>query len=184
MESLNTYEINDLVARLQSGSQSAFSEVYDRYSGALNGVILRIVTDQEVAQDVLQDTFVKIWKNCQLYDGTKGSFFTWMLNIARNTAIDSIRRSKKRTGNEIQSTPDNVYLFGSVEQSTGTIGMEKLIAELPEEQQLMLRYVYFKGYTHQEVSDELGIPLGTVKTRTRLALRELRKWFTLLVLWM
>lgn len=158
--------------------------MYDRYSAALNGVIKRIVTDEETAQDVLQDTFVKIWKNCQLYDGSKGSFFTWMLNIARNTAIDSIRRSKKRPGSEIQTTAENVYLFGSVEQSTGTIGMEKLIAELPEEQQLMLRYVYFKGYTHQEVSDELGIPLGTVKTRTRLALRELRKWFTLLVLWM
>lgn len=184
VETLNTQEIESLVNRLKSGDQTAFSEVYDRYSAALNGIILRIITDQDAAQDVLQDTLVKIWKNIQQYDSTKGSFFTWMLNIARNTSIDSFRKLKKEVKSEIQNTENSVSVLGTIEQSTNTIGLEKLVEKLSPEQQLMIRYVYFKGYTHQEVSDELDLPLGTVKTRTRLAMRELRKWFTLLVLWM
>jgi len=184
LETLNTQDIESLVIRLKSGDQTAFSEVYDRYSAALNGIVLRIITDQDAAQDVLQDTFVKIWKNIQQYDSTKGSFFTWMLNIARNTSIDSFRKLKKEVKSEIQNTEKSVSVLGTIEQSTNTIGLDKLVEKLSPEQQLMIKYVYFKGYTHQEVSDELDLPLGTVKTRTRLAMRELRKWFTLLVLWM
>ena len=181
---MNKEEIEQLVTRLKSGDQVAFAEVYDRYSAALNGIVSRIITDEDAAQDVLQDTFVKIWKNIQQYDSSKGSFFTWMLNIARNTSIDSFRKLKKEGKSEIQNPENSVSVFGTIEQNTNTIGLEKLVEKLSPEQQLMIRYVYFKGYTHQEVADELDLPLGTVKTRTRLAMRELRKWFTLLVLWM
>lgn len=184
MESLNNTEIEALVIRLKSGDETAFAEVYDRYSGAINGIILRIVTDSEASQDVLQDTFVKIWKNIQSYDSTKGSFFTWMLNIARNTSIDSLRKLKKEGKTEIREQDMNVGMTGVVQQNTNVIGLSKLVEKLPEEQRLMIEYIYFNGYTQQEVADELDMPLGTVKTRTRLAMRELRKWFTLLVLWM
>ncbi len=184
MESLNTHDIEMLVNRLKSGDQTSFGELYDRYSGALNGIISRIVLDSEASQDVLQDTFVKIWKNIQRYDGSKGSLFTWMLNIARNTSIDSLRKLKKEGKTEIQNIENTVDVFGVVQQNVNSIGLNKLVEQLPAEQRLMIEYIYFKGYTHQEVSDELKMPLGTVKTRTRLAMRELRKWFTLLVLWM
>ena len=184
LEPLNNIEIEALVGRLKAGSEAAFAEMYDRYSGALNGIITRIVRDNEAAQDVLQDSFVKVWKNIHTYDSTKGSFFTWMLNVARNTSIDSLRKLKKEGRTEIQNWEGAVGLVGAVQQNTNTIGLSKLVEKLPPEQQLMIQYIYFKGYTQQEVSDELKMPLGTVKTRTRLAMRELRKWFTLLVLWM
>lgn len=184
VETLNSIEIEALVTRIKDGDTGAFSEAYDRYSGALNGVILRLVPDQDTANDVLQDTFVKIWKNIERYDSTKGSFYTWMLNIARNTSIDFLRKTKKELKSEIQDWDSTVGTQNAVKQNTSTIGLQKLVETLVPEQQVIIEYLYFKGYTQQEISDELELPLGTVKTRTRLAMRELRKYFTLLVLWM
>jgi RNA polymerase sigma-70 factor, ECF subfamily len=184
LEPLNTIEIETLVNRLKTGDEAAFAEVYDRYSGALNGVVSRIVRDAEAAQDVLQDSFVKVWKNIQRYDSSKGSFFTWMLNIARNTSIDSLRKLKKENRSEIQDLENGVGVTGAVQLNTNTIGLVKLVEKLPAEQRIIIEFMYFNGYTQQEVADELELPLGTVKTRTRLAMRELRKWFTLLILWM
>ncbi len=158
--------------------------MYDRYSAALNGVVRRFVADQDQANDILQDSFVKIWKNIDRYDSTKGSFYTWMLNVARNTAIDFLRKNKKELKTEIQDWESTVSVQNAVQQNTSTIGLQKLVENLVPEQQVIIEYLYFKGYTQQEVSDELELPLGTVKTRTRLAMRELRKYFTLLVLWM
>lgn len=181
---MNLPEIDNLVKRLQSGDQGAFSEVYDRYAAALNGIVVRIVNDEDAAMDVLQDTFLKIWKNCQSYDATKGSFYTWMLNIARNTAIDALRKLKKSGVSENQHWDSSVGgSAGAVQQNTNTIGLLSLVEKLPDDQKVIIEYLYLKGYTQQEVSDELELPLGTVKTRTRMAMRELRKWFTLFVLW-
>lgn len=175
---MNTLDIDTLVARLKNGDESAFSEMYDRYCGALNGVIVRIVRDGEASQDVLQDSFIKVWKNIQSYDSSKGSFFTWMLNIARNTSIDALRKLKREGKSENQNWENSVDVIGTVQQNVNTIGLSKLVEQLPVEQRMMIEYQYFNGYTQQEVADELEMPLGTVKTRTRLAMRELRKWFT------
>lgn len=184
LEPLNSKDIEILVNRLKTGDQGAFAEMYDRYSGAINGVITRIVRDTEASQDVLQDTFVKVWRNIQSYDSSKGSFFTWMLNIARNTSIDALRKLKKEGKTEIQNWDAAVGVVGAAQQNINSIGLRKLVEKLPDEQRIMIEYIYFQGYTQQEVADELNMPLGTVKTRTRLAMRELRKAFTLLVLWM
>lgn len=178
MKPLNNTEIEALVKRLKNADEPAFAEMYDRYSGALNGIITRIVRDEEAARDVLQDTFLKVWKNIRSYDSSKGSFFTWMLNIARNTSIDSLRKLKKEGKTEIQNWDTAVSVVGAVQQNVNTIGLTKLVEKLPAEQKLIIKYIYFNGYTQQEVADELQMPLGTVKTRTRLAMRELRKWFT------
>lgn len=178
LEPLNNIEIEALVSRLKAGDQGAFAEMYDRYTAALNGVISRIVRDDEAAQDVLQDSFVKVWKNIHTYDSGKGSFFTWMLNIARNTSIDSLRKLKKEGRTEIQNWETTVGILGAVQQNINTIGLTSIVDKLPKEQKLMIEYIYFNGYTQQEVADELEMPLGTVKTRTRLAMRELRKSFT------
>jgi RNA polymerase sigma-70 factor, ECF subfamily len=183
LDSLNNIEISALVGKVKTGDQNAFAEVYDRYSGAINGVINRFITDADLAQDVLQDTFIKVWKNIQMYDDTKGSFFTWMLNIARNTSIDALRKLKKEGKSEIQILETTVNSSTTVQQNVSTIGLRQLVDRLPAEQQTMIEYLYFKGYTQQEVADELEIPLGTVKTRSRMAMMELRKWFTLLILW-
>lgn len=183
LDSLNSIEINDLVQKVKAGDQTAFGEVYDRYCGAINGVINRFITDEAIAQDVLQDTFIKVWKNIQMYDDTKGSFFTWMLNIARNTSIDALRKLKKEAKSEIQTLETVVSSSTTVQQNVSAIGLRQLVDRLPAEQQTMIEYLYFKGYTQQEVADELDLPLGTVKTRSRAAMAELRKWFIVLILW-
>ncbi len=151
--------------------------MYDNYSGALYGVIFRIVQSEEVAADVLQATFVKIWSKIAQYDRKKSTIFTWMLNIARNSAIDQYRKTKRESESPIQHLDNSVSNVesDSLDIQTNSIGLTEVIAKLNPDYQLVLEYLYFKGYTQQELSDELEIPLGTVKTRARSALIELRK---------
>ncbi|MCE3295594.1 MAG: hypothetical protein K0R65_1308 [Crocinitomicaceae bacterium] len=164
----------ELAALLQTGSESAFSYLYDNYSGALYGVIFRIVNDADRSNDVLQDTFVKIWKNRESYESSKGTVFTWMLNIARNSAIDSNRSKHVKYKIQIdERVVDNVSKVDE-EAKTDSIGLKETVAKLKPEYRHVLEYIYIQGYTQQEFSDEFSIPLGTVKTRTRSALQELR----------
>ena len=162
---------------------NSFELLYDNYSAALFGVCLKILNDQELAEDVLQDAYIKIWSNIQSYDNSKGTIFTWMLNIARNSAIDKYRQQKKRSIRTIQNSTNDVgnVLSNSEEFNINTIGLNELLKKLPEDQQEIIEYLYFKGYTQQEVSDELKMPLGTVKTRSRAALKLLRDLFILLI---
>lgn len=177
---LNKKEIDLLVTNLKEGNQSAVSDLYNRYSHSLYGVILKIVRDDALAQDVLQDTFVTVWKKVNTYDDSKGSFFTWILNVARNKAIDNYRKSNRvsdgqeRYENELKSTS---YL---TEFNTSTIGVKDMVDKIPEDRQDVLRLLYFEGYTQKETAEELDIPLGTVKTRVRLALKDLKKLFSII----
>ncbi|MEM9921100.1 MAG: RNA polymerase sigma factor [Bacteroidota bacterium] len=149
--------------------------LYDDYAPALYGVIFRIVKSEELAEDVLQDTFVKIWKNGPDYDASKGSLFTWMLNIARNTAIDLIRSAHHRRRQHMES-PDQAAHIGE-SFNVNHIGVNAIVDNLDEKYRKVIDLIYFQGYTHKEVVEELDIPLGTVKSRIRIALRELRKLF-------
>lgn len=151
--------------------------LYDHYSGALFGVIIRIVQKKEVAEELLQDIFLKIWERFDNYDAAKGKLFTWMLNIARNQSIDKIR--SKEIGKEKRTTglENSVYATDRqniVEQYHDHIGIREVLQDLQEEQKFVVEYLYLKGYTQSEISDEYNIPLGTVKTRLRLAMQKLR----------
>ena len=170
--------------QIKRGNSEAFEKLYDNYSKALFGVSSKIVRSDEVAEDVLQESFVKIWKKIHSYDDSKGRLFTWMLNIVRNTSIDKLRKLKSQGKYEIQELKPNVDLgVKNSKINTNHIGVRELLTKLPPEQQEMIEYLYFNGYTQQEVSDELNIPLGTVKTRSRAALKELRKIFNLFLFW-
>lgn len=173
-------EIDQLVLRLKAGEHAAVSELYDRYSDALYGLSYKIVKSEEAAQDVLQDSFVKVWKKIHAYSSEKGSFFTWMLNITRNTAIDYLRKQKKMTSAPIRDIENDVDISGE-QLNISTIGLRELVDNLEADHKILVEYLYFKGYTQQEVSDELGIPLGTVKTRIRTAVKELQKIFSSLL---
>lgn len=176
--------IEELVNQLQCGSEIALSKLYDMYSGSLYGLVLKIVKDDELAQDILQDCFVKIWKKAQSYSSSKGTFFTWMLNICRNKSIDELRKNERERDGKDKLANSNSYSTEGTETNVNVIGLKDHISKLNEEQQIIIEYIYFKGYTQQEVSDELGIPLGTVKTRARLAVIELREIFvTILLFW-
>lgn len=167
---------NRIAAYLKEGREEAISLIYDNYADTLYGLILKIIPSKEIAQDVLQETFVKIWKNADKYDVSKGRLFTWFANIARNTAIDKIRsaqfqKNKKTTSIETLVHSDAV---GSQQAVTSDSGLHKIIDSLDEKHKTLIELVYFKGYTQSEIQKELNIPLGTVKTRIRSAMNELR----------
>ena len=166
-----------LLAALKARDRNAFSYLYDNYSDALFGVINRVVQSEEIAGDVLQEAFVKIWKNIDSYTREKGALFTWMLNICRNSAIDETRSKSYKKETQNQTLEDYVNAIDSQEQVQSRvdhIGLRQVLEKLKPEHRLLIDKVYFEGYTHEEASKELNIPLGTVKTRIRAAILQLR----------
>jgi len=170
----------ELVLALRNREKIAIEALYDMYSSSLFGVISRIIIDTPVAEDVLQETFVKIWHSFASYSTEKGRLFTWMVNIARNLAIDKIRSKDFKNQNKNQELENNVTFIDEQRNTVykpELLGIKDLVQTLKPEQKLILELVYFKGYTHVEAADELGIPLGTIKTRLRMAIQQLRKHF-------
>jgi RNA polymerase sigma factor (sigma-70 family) len=175
-----TLSENDLVQAIRQKDKSGAEALYDMYSASLYGVIYRIVQHEEIAEDLLQDTFVKIWNSFSLYDPAKGRLFTWMVNLARNLSIDKIRSRDFRNNSknhDIENTVNVIDEQRNTEINPDLIGVKELVKLLKPEQKSVLDLVYFRGYTHVEASEELGIPLGTVKTRMRMAIITLRKFF-------
>ena len=173
------------IQKLQNGDKAAFELLYKNYSAALYGVVFRILQKEDSAADVMQEAFVKIWKNINKYEQKKGTLYTWMLNIARNTAIDKLRKIKREGHVEIQTFEEfvgnsNVY---KTSMKIDGIGVKEVVDQLDPDQKTIIDYLYFGGYTQQEVADKLGIPLGTVKTRARAALKVLRKTMTNFIFW-
>ena len=165
---------------LRNREKIAIEALYDMYSSSLFGVISRIIVDTAAAEDVLQETFVKIWHSFSSYSTEKGRLFTWMVNIARNLAIDKLRSKDFKNQNKNQELENNVTFIDEQRNTVykpELLGIKDLVLTLKPEQKSILELVYFKGYTHVEAADELGIPLGTIKTRLRMAIQELRKHF-------
>jgi RNA polymerase sigma-70 factor, ECF subfamily len=170
-----------LIPMLIAGEEEAFTLLYDSYSAMLFGVITRVVDDQQDAQNLLQDCFVKIWKNIASFDAEKGRLATWMISIARNTALDFVRSKYFSQKRKNQNLDDLVHPIAErifVRQEEDTVGLRQLVDKLPAAYREVIEWMYFEGYTQQEISENFNIPLGTVKTRTRIALRELRNAFS------
>ncbi len=170
----------ELVSKLKSQDTIAIQALYDMYSGALLGVISRIIQQTEVAEDLLQETFIKIWNSAGSYDSTKGRLFTWMMNIARNLSIDKLRSKDFKNALKNQDIENNVDFIDAqkgVSFNADLLGIKDLVTALKPEFKAVLDMVYFKGYTHVEAAEELNLPLGTVKTRIRMGIMELRKHF-------
>lgn len=177
-----TYTEAELVSRLKQKDQQAFSYLYDNYAASLNGVAYKMLQKQELAEDILQEAFVKIWNNITMYDESKGRLFTWMLNITRNLAIDLLRSKGYRKQQQIRTDEfavSNVAADNNIAERFDTMGLRKQLENLKPEQKQVLDLAYFSGYTQDEISKETGIPLGTVKTRMRTAISELRKMFNI-----
>lgn len=166
-----------LISSLKEKDEKAYAYLYDNYSAALYGIIYKVVNNEEDAGDVLQDAFVNIWKNIESYDGSKGgSLFTWMLHICRNKAIDRYRQKNRVTEN--QKEYKSVHI-GNEHANTANInidriGVQNIIEKIrPEHKEIIIQH-YFKGYTHQEISDLNEMPLGSVKTKIRNAMIEIK----------
>lgn len=164
-----------IIDYLQKGDKRALNLLYENYSNSLYGVILKITVNEEVAQDALQETFIKVWKNASKYDVKKAKLFTWLFRIARNTAIDKLRSFNNRFHKEVQIETSNVYILPTTNFNEDVMDIKEHIGKLEEKYQIVLDALFFKGMTQQEASDELEIPLGTIKSRLKIGLRELKK---------
>lgn len=173
-----TYTEEELIQLLKGQSRQAFNYLYTHYAPALYGVIYKVLEDEQTSQDVLQDVFVKIWNNIAQYNPDKGRLYTWLLNIARNAAIDKTRskgeimKSKIQTGENIVHTLEQT---SKTEFPTDTIGLRQMVNQLKPEYASLIDLAYFNGYTIEEISKTLNIPSGTVKTRMRSAMGQLRE---------
>ena len=174
----NEATTNELVARLQAKSTEAFATLYDDYASTLFGIACKIVHDKAAAEDLLQDIFVKIWKHIGSYDPEKGRLFTWLLNITRNTCKDYLRskpyRNQQQTSISEQEHIHVNMMLGQVTYQDESWDLQHIIEGMHPKYREIIHWVYICGYTQEKVATMLDIPLGTVKTRSRIAIRQLR----------
>lgn len=167
-------EDHEVISRLSLGDDTSLYQLYDKYSGALFGVILRMCRDKTQAEDLLQETFIKIWNNIDAYDASKGRFYTWAYRIARNTTLNSMRGGNKL----IQVDDFSVYNIKEVnEEEPDYAELRGSIKTLEPHHQKAITLVYYKGYTHEQAHKVMGVPLGTFKSYIRQALRQLRETY-------
>lgn len=170
----------DLVAGLVASDQQSFRRLYDKFSSSLYGTIVSWIKDTEVAENLLQDVFIKAWKNRERYNESKGRLFTWLYKISRNICIDYYRsrRYKNSKADVITDDISNVLSDNSTfARSVDTIMLRKFVNGLRHEEKEVIDLMYFKGFTQCEIAELLSMPLGTVKTRANRAVKNLRRVF-------
>ena len=170
-------QLESLVQKFKDKDVKAFEALYEMYNESVQGIVFNIVREQSIAEEITQDVFIKAWNNAETYSEKKGRFFTWIINIARNAAIDKIR-SKNFKNNlknlDAENFVDIIENDDSLDSKTNAIGIKKFVSKLKETCIKVIELLYFKGFTQKEVSESLNIPLGTVKTRNRNCINELR----------
>ncbi len=171
-----------IVELLQERDEKAISLLYDNYADTLYGVAYKVVKDEDLAQDIIQESFVKIWKKSDSYDPSKAKLFTWLFRITRNTAIDKLRSINTKSDKEIQIDVSDVYNLGEQSIRPEFIDVKENLDKLEPKYRIVLEALFFEGMTQQEASDELDIPLGTIKSRLKIGLREMRKIYGSLLL--
>ena len=174
-----------LIARVASGDASALEVLYDLHAAAVLGISFRIIGDRIAAEDVLQETFWRVWQSAITYQAQRGSVTSWLFRIARNLAIDAYRRRSVRpqaitemtdTDPILDQLPDpNVDVVEQTETSLHARQVRNALAALPREQRQVIELAYFYGMTRQEIAEATGEALGTIHTRARLGLQKLRE---------
>ncbi len=164
-----------LILRLKEGDEKAFQRIYELYGNSLLGIIFSITQDEVVSQELLQDVFIKVWDKSNSYDPKKGRFFTWLLNIARNTAIDQLRSAERKNKNKQVSLDEVHNIFDKTSHiQSDSIGLQKYIDILGPLCQQIIELLFFKGLTQRESAKKLKMPLGTLKTKNRNCINEIR----------
>jgi RNA polymerase sigma-70 factor, ECF subfamily len=170
-------ELNDaaLVAAVRARNQDAMAQLYDRYSGVVYSVALRVLGETAAAEDVLQEIFMQLWRNPGSFDASRGNLAPWLAVIARNRAVDVLR--KRRPQSEVSETLLAIEPDLATEADRGRTAerVRALLKEMAPVQRKAIEMAYFEGYSHSEISEKMGEPLGTIKTRIRSGLTLLRK---------
>lgn len=168
------YTESQLIYSIKNKDQAAFTYLYDNYAGALYSIIFKMVSDENLADDILQKVFINIWEKIEGYDSSRGRLFTWMLNIARNATIDTLRSKDFRTHHKLQPIGENDSNPAYTVLKTDAIGIMKYVSRLKPLQKQLIELIYFHGYSQPEIATMQGMPLSTIKTRVRTALIQLR----------
>ncbi len=171
-------QLETLIAKFKQKDEKAFQTLYNMYSESMHGVIYNIVRNHDIAEELMQDVFIKAWHKADTYNAKKGRFFTWILNIARNAAIDKTRSKsfKNKAKNlDAQFFVDILPTQDNLDNQTDAIGIAKYVSKLAEKCIQVIELLYFKGYTQKEASETLDMPIGTIKTRNRNCINELRQ---------
>ena len=170
-------QLEQLISKFQNKDEKAFEKLYNMYGSSMHGVIYNIVRDHSIADEITQDVFIKAWNNSDTYSSKKGRFFTWILNIARNTAIDKSRSKAFKNSNknlDAQFFVDILETSENLNDKTDAIGITNFVSKLADKCKQIIEILYFKGYTQKEASEKLEMPIGTIKTRNRNCISELR----------
>jgi len=178
-----TSDLSSLLAQLSSGDEEALIALHRQYANLVYSVAFRVLNDQMAAEEVTQDTFMRVWYKAESYDPAKGSFVTWLLTITRRLAIDVYRKQQR------DPMQNPVFIDGDVERWENALGHEQntdlrrtlvgVMVELPDEQRQVIELAYFHGMSHSQIAEYLDQPVGTVKTRIRLGMQKLRDaWLT------
>jgi len=167
----------ELIIQLKAKNERAFQRIYEMYSENVLGIIYNILRDEALSEEVLQDVFIKVWNKIDSYSESKGRFFTWILNIARNAAIDKTRSTAFKNSQQNQTVDYFVDILeeqSNVSSKIDAIGIKKYIEVLEPICKKVIDLLFFKGLTQKEASEELDIPIGTIKTRNRICINKLR----------
>lgn len=170
----------ELIVALRSGNHQSFEKLYSRFAQVLYGTLVSWVNDSHTAENLLQDAFVKAWTNRESYDPEKGRLFTWLYNITRNVCIDYYRSKQYKKGKAALLSDDISLIINDTKktsQTTDIIGVRKLLDMLRQEEKQVVELMYFEGFTQKEIANLMGMPLGTVKTRMSMAIKNLRAFF-------
>jgi RNA polymerase sigma-70 factor (ECF subfamily) len=173
------FDVADLMFRLTERDQSALSELYDQFSRLVFSIALRVVQNPMLAEEITQDTFLKLWHQPGSWDPERGKFVSWLLTITRYTAIDRLRKEQRRPlQHAVELDEVRLGRHGWSDDDTWLDArlLRAHMQRLPKEQLEVIELAFFQGMTHSEMSEHLGLPLGTVKTRIRLGLQKLKAY--------
>jgi RNA polymerase sigma-70 factor (ECF subfamily) len=172
----------DLISLVEGGDAEAFAALYDRHNWAAYSLAYRMMGEKQAAEDLVQEAFLKTWRSAGSYRTERASVRTWILSIVHNRGIDQLRSlaSRRRTQQKVEaSAPKSQPSEAFAESWRNSQGeqVREALKTLPEEQLKILELAYFSGYTHVEIAEMLGLPLGTVKGRMRLGLKKMKDYF-------
>lgn len=169
----------EIIELIKKKDNKSYTTLYNMYSKSLFAVIYNLIKDQEESEDILQEVFIKIWNHIDSYSESKGRFYTWALNITRNTCIDKMRsknfnnqQKNLSSDNFVHVLDDNSKMINKID----TIGIKEFVQKLKPKCIALIDLLFFKGYTQQEASEELGLPIGTIKTNNRNCINDLRNF--------
>ena len=173
----------ELLLRVRSGDERAFRMLYARHVGLAHALAYRLVRQAHLAEEIVQEAFLAVWRSPERYDGSKGSVRSWLMGAVHNRAVDAIRREQAQRRRADQAAAVRAVVDDPTDELAASIDLpgeqqivRKALAELPQEQRDVLAGMYFDGLTQTQIAEQTGIPLGTVKSRTLLGMRRLRSF--------